>query len=123
MADTLKSIEVFDARDGGPAQHALAAADRVRALSRECASWTPFSLALLLMPGLDRFARRWFRRSCSPYVGELEAITAALGFSGIWFLNGAYQWGCTSLARDHSRLAVSGHGARHRRGASARARG
>ena len=96
----MRSIQIVDVRDGGPAQHALAAADRVRALSRECASWTPFSLALLLMPGLDRFARRWFRRSCSPYVGELEAITTALGFSGIWFLNGAYQWGCTSLARE-----------------------
>src|SRR3954466_15367746 len=31
---------------------------------------------------------------------EITAISAALGFSGIWFLNGSYQWGCTSYARD-----------------------
>ena len=30
----------------------------------------------------------------------LAAIAAALEFSGIWFLNGSYQWGCTSCARD-----------------------
>ena len=28
------------------------------------------------------------------------AIAAALGFPGIWFLNGSYQWSCTALARE-----------------------
>ena len=27
-------------------------------------------------------------------------IAAALGFPGIWFLNGSYQWSCTALARE-----------------------
>jgi hypothetical protein len=31
---------------------------------------------------------------------DLEAIAVALGFPGIWFLNGTYQWGCTAVARD-----------------------
>ena len=39
-------------------------------------------------------------RSQSPYVEEVRAIAAALGFPGIWFLNGSYQWSCTALARD-----------------------
>ena len=33
-------------------------------------------------------------------MAEIEAIAATLGFPGVWFLNGSYQWGCTSLARD-----------------------
>ena len=39
-------------------------------------------------------------RSQSPYVDEVRAIAATLGFPGIWFLNGSYQWSCTALARD-----------------------
>jgi hypothetical protein len=39
-------------------------------------------------------------RSRSPYVDEIGRIAATLGFSGIWLLNGSYQWGCTSLARE-----------------------
>ena len=35
---------------------------------------------------------------CSPYAAEVDAIAAELGFPGIWFLNGCYQWGCTALA-------------------------
>ena len=29
-------------------------------------------------------------------------IAAALGYPGIWFLNGCYQWGCTALAREQA---------------------
>jgi hypothetical protein len=39
-------------------------------------------------------------RSQSPYVDEVQAIAELLGFPGIWFLNGSYQWSCTALARD-----------------------
>jgi hypothetical protein len=49
---------------------------------------------------MDRLARRWLTRSCSPYVADIEAIAASLGFPGIWLLNGSYQWGCTALARE-----------------------
>jgi hypothetical protein len=49
---------------------------------------------------MDWFARHWLKRSHSPYVPEVEAIATSLGFAGVWFLNGSYQWGCTSLARD-----------------------
>ena len=38
----------------------------------------------------------------SPYVAEIEAIAATLGYPGIWFLNGCYQWGCTALAREQA---------------------
>ena len=51
-------------------------------------------------PVLDAITRAWLRRSRSPYVEEIAAIAATLNFPGIWFLNGSYQWGCTSLARE-----------------------
>jgi hypothetical protein len=44
--------------------------------------------------------RQWLKRSASPYVAEIAAIAAALDYSGIWFLNGCYQWGCTAVVRE-----------------------
>jgi hypothetical protein len=52
------------------------------------------------VPLFDSLARRWLERSSSPYVDEIAAIAATLGFPGIWFLNASYQWGCTTLARE-----------------------
>jgi hypothetical protein len=33
-------------------------------------------------------------------VSEISTIAADLGFPGVWFLNGSYQWGCTSRASE-----------------------
>jgi hypothetical protein len=52
------------------------------------------------MPIIDSLTRRWLERSRSPYVAEVQAIADELGFSGIRFLNGCYQWGCIALARE-----------------------
>lgn len=92
-------IPVVDARSGGPVRHASEGHLRARALSEECLRWLPGTVRTLL-PVIDAATRGWLRRSSSPYVNEVEAIAAALGFPGIWFLNGSYEWGCTSLARD-----------------------
>jgi hypothetical protein len=70
---------------------------RTRALRDECVDWLP-RLAAGLLPAMDAMTRRWLLRSRSPYVAEVHAIAAELGYSGIWFLNGCYQWGCTTLA-------------------------
>src|SRR5262249_53450256 len=64
-----------------------------------CLAWFPPAVVPRL-PFLDRRARRWLTRSRAPYVADIEAIAAVLGFPGIWFLNGCYQWGCTALARE-----------------------
>src|SRR5260370_6454073 len=98
MAD-LVTIPVTDVRDGGPVRHAIEASARARAVRDDCLAWLPPS-ARMMMPMLDALARRWLRQSRSPYVREIESIAAALGFPGIWFLNGSYQWGCTAAARD-----------------------
>jgi hypothetical protein len=100
MDAALRTIDVVDIRDGGPVWHAREARARAHALRQDCAAWMPFKVLLPLMPALDSLTRRWLMRTGSPYIGELEAIAAALGFSGAWFLNGSYQWGCTALARE-----------------------
>jgi len=96
---SLPAILVVDIRQGGPARHAIEGAARVRALRDDCVAWLP-PPARLMLPVMDGLTRRWLRRSRSPYTPEVEAIADALGFPGIWFLNGSYQWGCTALARD-----------------------
>ena len=83
------------------------ASERARALRDTCVAWFPAG-ARPLVPLLDGIARRWLMRSQSPYVDEVRAIAAALGFPGIWFLNGSYQWSCTAIARERGRRALAG---------------
>ncbi len=96
-APALAPIPVVDVREGGPVRHAREAADRARALRADCLGFLPGAVAPVV-PVLDRAARRWLERSSSPYVGEVAEIAGAVGVSGIWLLNGSYQWGCTTLA-------------------------
>jgi hypothetical protein len=53
-----------------------------------------------MLPTIDAITRRWLTRSSSPYVDEIATIANILGYPGIWFLNGCYEWGCTTLARE-----------------------
>ncbi|MGA8591574.1 MAG: hypothetical protein WCF55_09840 [Pseudolabrys sp.] len=96
---SLPFIPVVDVRHGGPVRHAAEGRARARALRDECIEWLP-RFAAGLLPTMDRITRLWLQRSRSPYATEIHAIAAELGFSGIWFLNGCYQWGCTALARE-----------------------
>jgi hypothetical protein len=97
--DALPDIPIVDVRDGGPLRQAQEGAARARALRDDCLSFFPGPVAAAL-PLLDRLARRWLLRSRSPYLREIEGIASALGFSGVWFLNGSYSWGCTTMSRD-----------------------
>lgn len=96
---TLAAIPVVDIRSGGPVRRAVDGADRARALRDECVAWLPRAAGAML-PAVDAVTRRWLQRSSSPYGSEIATIAATLGFPGIWFLNGCYQWGCTALARE-----------------------
>ncbi|MFN3348186.1 hypothetical protein [Pseudorhodoplanes sp.] len=95
----LPEIPLTDLREGGPLRRAKEGAAHARALRDDCLSCFPKAVAAAL-PMLDGMARRWLSRSQSPYVREIEGIAAALGFSGVWFLNGSYSWGCTTMSRD-----------------------
>jgi hypothetical protein len=97
-AESLPPIAVIDVRDGGAVRHARECAAGARALRDDCLAWFP-TLAKPFFPLLDRVARAWLVRSRSPYIADIEAIAGALGFPGVWLLNGSYQWGCTALAR------------------------
>lgn len=92
-------IPVVDLREGGPLRHAAVDPARARALRDECLAFFPRG-TVLVMPACDAVTRRWLRRSCSPYTDEVAAIAAVLGVSGVWVLNGSYQWACTALARE-----------------------
>ena len=98
MAD-LPLIPIIDVRDGGPLRHARERPAHARALRDACLAFLPRVIHPAL-PLLDAITRRWLTRSCSPYVAEIASISEALSFPGIWFLNGSYEWGCTSLGRE-----------------------
>jgi len=95
----LTPIPIVDIRNGGTLHHAREGQARALALRDTCLDWFP-RLSRPLLPLLDHYAKQWLMRSRSPYVEEISAIATALGFPGIWFLNGSYQWCCTSLARE-----------------------
>jgi hypothetical protein len=99
MTVILPAIPIVDIRDGGPARHARENAQQARALRDACLDFFPRSMSPFL-PLLDGAARRWLKRSRSPYVAEIARIADILDFSGIWLLNASYQWGCTALARE-----------------------
>ena len=100
-ATRLAVIPIVDVRDEGPVHYATKGRARARTLRDECVDWLP-RVAAGLLPAMDAVTRRWLLRSRSPYAAEVHAIAANLGFPGIWFLNGCYQWGCTALAREQS---------------------
>jgi hypothetical protein len=96
---SLSSIPQVDIRDGGTVRRAREGSERARGLRDACMAWFP-KLTHPLIPLMDGVARYWLVRSRSPYLDEVRAIAGLLGFPGIWFLNGSYQWSCTALARD-----------------------
>ena len=94
-------IPYVDVRDGGPVRHAIEGRSRAQSLRDTCVSWFPAGSGRLV-PVLDALSRRWLLRSRSPYVPEVRTIAERLGFAGVWFLNGSYQWGCTAHAREEA---------------------
>jgi len=95
----LASVPVVDVRDGGPLRHAAESRERARALRDECIRWLP-RVAAGMLPAIDLVTRRWLLQSRSSYAGEVKAVASELDFSGVWFLNGCYQWGCTAVSRE-----------------------
>jgi hypothetical protein len=93
----VRQIPIVDVREGGLVRYTIDDTVSVRALRDACIKWLP-SIAAGMLPLIDLLTRRWLLRSRSKYTQEIGAIADALGFAGIWFLNGCYQWGCTARA-------------------------
>jgi hypothetical protein len=98
---SLVTIPVAEVEAGGWARHAIAERARAQALRDDCLAWLP-AAGRAMVPAVDAVTRTWLKRSASPYVPEIAAIARGLDYSGIWFLNGCYQWGCTAHARDEA---------------------
>ncbi|HEY3643121.1 MAG TPA: hypothetical protein VGL31_18655 [Xanthobacteraceae bacterium] len=97
----LGTIPVAEIAPGEQVRHAIDDRARAQSLRDDCLAWLPRA-ARLTLPAMDAVTRHWLERSASPYVAEIAAIAAALDHSGIWFLNGCYQWGCTALVREEA---------------------
>ena len=52
----------------------------------------------LLIDLLEFTSRAWARRSAGPYLAELERLHGRSLPRGLWFMNHAYEWGCTTKA-------------------------
>ena len=57
--------------------------------------WACFSL---LLPLVDRQAKKWLRKTANPYLAEIDQFAQILGTRGAHALNLSYEWGCTSAA-------------------------
>jgi hypothetical protein len=68
------------------------------ASSRRSFGAISFLLSGLLLPLSDRRSHRWLRRAADPYLHEVESAADILGKKGVYTLNLAYEWGCTSGA-------------------------
>lgn len=95
---TLPAIAVIDARAGGPLTHARLRVTQAEAVRDACLGWLPAGQSLACIG--DPLVRWWLRRSGSAYVDDIDAIAQAVPGRGIWFLHGAYLFGCTTLADD-----------------------
>jgi len=92
-APGLPAIVMLDVRGGGPVAHAMLGRERMAALRDRC-----FSLPGMrsLAPALDRMSSAWLKRTPSPYLDEIAAISALIPGGGVWFVNTSYEWGCTT---------------------------
>jgi len=96
-AKALPEIPVFDAREVGLIGLAKASIAQMKALLGSCLGpLTPGEFAGVAVA--DALAKEWLANTGTPYAAELDAIAALLPQAGVYLLNTAYEWGCTTLA-------------------------
>ncbi len=97
----MESIPLVDLRDASPLHLVERYPEKAAALLR--ASRDAFGLAsriacVAALPLGDAVARRWLEKAENPYLAEIAAIAGRLNLRGVYALNLAYEWGCTSAA-------------------------
>ncbi len=94
-------IPSIDLRGKTPIDLLRAYPDKAQALIRAARrTFGVFSQAAsaIALPLADRRSHAWLKRSCNPYLYEIESFAEILGVPGIFTLNVCYEWGCTSGA-------------------------
>lgn len=70
--------------------------DHTRALCEAALGDIP-GLALVA-PAMNAVSRRWLEKSANPYLAELRAVDAGLGWRAAFALNMIYAWACSTAA-------------------------
>ena len=94
MTNTRVPIPYHDLSESGP----LALLEREEARARALLEAGRRQFTGLLIDVLDIGSRSWARRARGPYLAELEALHRWSLPRGAWFMNHAYEWGCTTRA-------------------------
>lgn len=94
MSAALPEIPVIDLEGEGP----LALLDREAGRAEEILNAGRKQYGGLVIDLLDLLSRRWARRSGVPFLSDIEAAARRPLPRGLWFMNMAYEWGCTSRA-------------------------
>ena len=92
--DRHAEIPLIDLGKAGPAR--LVEIDPDRAAKLVTAGRRQFGG--LCVDLLDFASRRWAKRLGGPYLAETKRVAAAGLPRGLWFMNYAYEWGCTTSA-------------------------
>ncbi len=98
MSQVLPAIPMFVARSTGLIGYAAARHEVALSLRNASFAPAPAFLTAPVLAGIDKLSMRWLRRSASPYVDDIEAMTHVLGFAGVATINIGYQFGCTTGA-------------------------
>lgn len=73
-------------------------AAQLLASSRRTLGWFSYALSAVGLIYSDRRSHRWLKRAGDPYLHEIETAAGILEKKGVYTLNLAYEWGCTSGA-------------------------
>ena len=96
IPEPLEEIAAPDLGHGGPL--ALLEAELGRALTLLETGRARFPAAVVALA--DRLSRHWLEQADNPYLGEIQAVAAAMPSSGAYYLNVNLEWGCTTAVAE-----------------------
>lgn len=95
------TIPFVDLRDKTAVDLTRAYPDKARALiaaSRRSFGFASYLASGMVLMVLERKSRKWLQKTQNPYTNEIEHFADVVRARGVFTLNLAYEWGCTSGA-------------------------
>lgn len=92
-------LPFVDLRGKTPVDLLRAYPDRARDLVKANRRiWGAFSdaVSMVALPVGDRISHRWLKKQHNPYLHEIETFADIMNTPGIYALNVAFEWGCTT---------------------------